>query len=58
VLPERADWLRKQAEEAAASRLFGGIHFRSDNEAGLALGREVGRRVVEHVFGAATAAGR
>jgi hypothetical protein len=31
------------AEEAAVSRLYGGIHFASDNEAGLALGREVGR---------------
>jgi hypothetical protein len=25
------------------SRLYGGIHFRSDNEAGLVLGRKVGR---------------
>jgi hypothetical protein len=48
--PQRADWLRAQAEEAAESRLLGGIHFRSDNESGLALGREVGRRVLEHVF--------
>ena len=29
------------AEEAAISRLYGGIHFRSDNEAGLALGKKV-----------------
>jgi len=48
--PERADWLRAQAAEAAESRLLGGIHFRSDNEAGLELGREVGRRVVGRVF--------
>ena len=30
------------AEEAAVSRLYGGIHYRSDNEAGLTLGRRVG----------------
>jgi hypothetical protein len=33
--------LRGWAEEAAVSRLYGGIHFRSDNEAGLVLGRKV-----------------
>ncbi len=30
------------AEEAAISRLYGGIHFRFGNEAGLAQGRQVG----------------
>jgi PAP2 superfamily len=36
-----------QAElDAANSRLWGGIHFRFDNEAGLQLGREVGARVL------------
>jgi PAP2 superfamily len=38
--------LRAWAEEAAVSRLYGGIHFRSDNEAGLALGKKVGRAAV------------
>ena len=32
--------------DAANSRLWGGIHFRFDNEAGLALGRGVGARVL------------
>jgi hypothetical protein len=40
--PERASQLRAMAEEAAISRLYGGIHFRSDNDAGLELGRRVG----------------
>lgn len=40
--PERAEALDALAEEAALSRLYGGIHFRSDNEAGLELGRRVG----------------
>jgi membrane-associated phospholipid phosphatase len=40
--PQQAGELAAMAEEAAASRLYGGIHFRSDNEAGLELGRRVG----------------
>ena len=40
--PERAEALDGMAEQAAVSRLYGGIHFRSDNEAGLELGRRVG----------------
>ena len=34
------------AEEAAMSRLYGGIHFRSANEAGLAQGRCIGAKVM------------
>jgi membrane-associated phospholipid phosphatase len=45
--PRKAEWLRAQAEEAAMLRLYGGIHFRSDNDAGLALGRQVGRLALE-----------
>ena len=33
------------ADEAAVSRLYGGIHFRNSNEIGLAEGRKVGRNV-------------
>jgi membrane-associated phospholipid phosphatase len=39
--PGEAAQLRTWAEEAAVSRFYGGIHFRSDNEAGLVLGRKV-----------------
>jgi membrane-associated phospholipid phosphatase len=48
VFPELASWFRGRAEQAAISRLYAGIHFSSDNVQGLALGREVGRRVVEY----------
>ena len=41
--PARAAQLEAMAEEAAVSRLYGGIHYRSDNEVGLALGERVGR---------------
>ena len=34
------------ADEAAVSRLYGGIHFRSSNEIGLTEGRKVGRNVM------------
>jgi hypothetical protein len=46
AFPDRAEELADQAEEAAISRLYGGIHFRSDNEAGLELGQRVGARAV------------
>ncbi|MDQ3874844.1 MAG: vanadium-dependent haloperoxidase, partial [Actinomycetota bacterium] len=38
----KAKQLAAMAEEAAVSRLYGGIHYRSDNEVGLALGRRIG----------------
>jgi hypothetical protein len=34
------------AEEAGMSRIFGGIHTRSDHEAGARLGRRIGRAAV------------
>ena len=45
--PDQAGKLKAMAEEAAVSRLYGGIHFRSDNEAGLELGRRVGTVAVQ-----------
>lgn len=44
--PHQRERLDALAEEAALSRLYGGIHIRSDNEAGLELGRAIGRRVI------------
>jgi hypothetical protein len=38
------------AAEAAASRMYGGIHLRFDNETGLAVGKEVGDYVIQHVL--------
>jgi membrane-associated phospholipid phosphatase len=40
--PAEAAQLRAWANEAALSRLYGGIHFPTDNEVGLALGISVG----------------
>ena len=41
--PGEAAQLNAWAREAALSRLYGGIHFPTDNEVGLALGISVGR---------------
>lgn len=44
--PDQAQKLDAMAEEAATSRLYGGIHFRHDNEDGLVLGRKVAELVL------------
>ena len=44
--PLHAEKLNAMAEEAALSRMYGGIHFRYDNEDGLALGRAVANLVL------------
>jgi hypothetical protein len=36
------------ADEAAISRLYAGIHFPSDNNQGIATGRQIGQRVVDY----------
>ena len=40
---------RKAAEEAAMSRLYGGIHYRFDNEHGTAAGRRLGEFIVSRL---------
>src|SRR5262249_55641249 len=47
LFPRDADFFTAQAQEAGLSRLWAGIHFRSDIEAGLAIGRAVGEKVIE-----------
>jgi membrane-associated phospholipid phosphatase len=41
VFPASADELHRLAEEASASRWYGGIHYRFDGDEGLAQGRRV-----------------
>lgn len=45
--PKDARQIDAWAQEAAMSRLYGGIHYRFDNEAGLALGQRIGKAVIE-----------
>ena len=49
AMPMHGVKLKLLAEEAALSRLYGGIHFRSDNEAGLALGRRIGELAAQRL---------
>lgn len=47
VFPNDAERFRSMAEEAGMSRVYGGIHYRSDNVEGLKLGRNVGQALVQ-----------
>ncbi|MGL5675047.1 MAG: vanadium-dependent haloperoxidase [Cellulosilyticaceae bacterium] len=47
--PMEAKKLNMLAQDASISRLYGGIHFRSDLEEGLKLGREIGKLVVSYI---------
>jgi membrane-associated phospholipid phosphatase len=44
LFPSGASYFNEQMEEAAISRLYGGIHYRSDIE----IGKQVGRRVGDY----------
>jgi hypothetical protein len=45
--PAEAEKLADMAAEAAISRLYGGIHYRSDNEVGLTVGQRVGQVAIQ-----------
>lgn len=47
--PRAFDSFTEAAEEAAVSRLYGGIHYVYDNDHGLALGRCVADRIMDRV---------
>ncbi|MBJ6110232.1 phosphatase PAP2 family protein [Hymenobacter sp. BT523] len=47
LFPEETQLCDAKAHEAAESRFDGGIHFRTDNIVGLALGKKVGLEVVK-----------
>jgi hypothetical protein len=44
-----SDYFRKRAKEGAESRFQAGIHFRSDNEVGLELGRKIASVIIQKV---------
>lgn len=46
VKPRKIISFREAAKEAAMSRLYGGIHYRFDNEEGLKCGKMLGELVV------------
>ena len=47
LFPDFADTMEARSTEAAESRIWAGIHFRSDVTAGLAIGRKVGDLIME-----------
>lgn len=47
IIPERKAEYEAMAKEASLSRMYGGIHFRSDCEIGLVVGVNVGNFAVE-----------
>lgn len=49
LYPDQRDRFEHDAEMAALSRLYGGIHFRFDNDVGLAIGRKVGAAAIDGI---------
>ena len=47
--PRRFNSFYEASDEAAMSRLYGGIHYRTGNESGRLNGREIGKYVVETI---------
>jgi len=47
--PEEKDLFRQKAKDAAESRFQAGIHFRTDNEVALELGKKVATKVLQRV---------
>jgi hypothetical protein len=48
-IPAEAKRYDAMAEEAAVSRLYGGIHYRHDNDDGLVMGRRIADLVIAHM---------
>jgi PAP2 superfamily len=47
IIPGRASAYDQMAKEASLSRLYGGIHYRSDCEVGLVVGANVGKQAIK-----------
>lgn len=46
IVPDKAESYKAMAQEASMSRMYGGIHYRSDCEIGLVVGTNVGNYAV------------
>lgn len=47
IIPERATAYEAMAAEASISRMYGGIHYKSDCQVGLIVGKNVGGYAIE-----------
>jgi hypothetical protein len=50
LLPSLSDTFNKYADEASMSRLYGGIHYRTDCETGLVMGKAIGQKAVDRAL--------
>ena len=50
IIPEKANEYEAMAKEASLSRMYGGIHFRSDCEVGLVVGENVGNYAIQRAL--------
>lgn len=50
IIPEKASAYKAMASEASLSRMYGGIHYRSDCEVGLLTGKNVGNFAVQRAL--------
>jgi hypothetical protein len=51
LFPTRADSVRAIGKEAGDSRIWAGIHYEIDNEAGVELGRKVAAKFISRAEG-------
>jgi hypothetical protein len=47
LFPRDAEFFRNITVEVSNSRLWGGVHFRSDLDSGLATGKQVAALIIE-----------
>ena len=47
IIPEKSGAYSAMATEASLSRMYGGIHYRSDCEKGLEVGKNIGNYAVQ-----------
>jgi membrane-associated phospholipid phosphatase len=50
IIPARADQYAAMAVEASMSRLYGGLHYRSDCQIGLNVGKSVGQKAIDRAL--------
>ena len=46
LFPTRSDFIRMLGKEAGDSRVWGGLHYEMDNQAGVELGRAVAEKFI------------
>lgn len=47
LFPNRAEYIRAMGKEAGDSRIWAGIHFPMDNDAGVAIGKQVAQKFID-----------